>query len=267
MAAAEITSLQNPQIKRAIHLRESRQRAKLGLILIEGRREFARALASGVVPDRLFYLASLGSELDEHLDAAERAGVELCPVSAPVYEKLAFGRRTEGLVAVAPTPSRRLDDLRLPPGPLVAVLEAVEKPGNVGAVLRSADAAGVSAVVLADPGTDLFNPQTIRASLGAVFTLPAATGPTSEVLAWLRSQNLQVYVARVDAERSYFECDLARGTALVLGSEAAGLSPLWQGDDLVPIGLPMLGQVDSLNVSAAAAALFYEALRQRQARV
>lgn len=168
-------------------------------------------------------------------------------------------------MAVAAIPPHGLGDIVLPNNPLVAVLEGVEKPGNIGAVLRSADAAGVSALVLADPRTDLYNPNAIRASLGTIFSLPAAVASAEDSLAWLRTKGLQIVAARVEGSAIYTEIDYRRPMAIVLGSEADGLSPLWTADDIRAIRLPMLGAADSLNVSATAAVLFYEALRQRTA--
>ena len=183
-------------------------------------------------------------------------------VSESVIERLAFGDRMDGVVAVARSPERKLEDLVLPACPLVAVLEGVEKPGNVGAVLRSADCAGVSAMILADGRTDLYNPNTIRASLGTIFTVPTCAAPTAAVCDWLHAKKLSIFAARVDAKLDYTAADFTRSAAIVLGSEAAGLSNAWT-DGVTPIRLPMLGAADSLNVSAAAAVLFYEALRQR----
>ena len=150
--------------------------------------------------------------------------------------------------------------------PLVAVLEGVEKPGNVGAVLRSADAAGVSALIAADPRTDLYNPNAIRASLGTIFTMPVCEAAGGETIEWLRANGFRIFAARVDGAIPYTEADYRGRSAIVLGSEAAGLSPLWRGDDVQAVRLPMLGAADSLNVSVTAAVLFYEALRQREER-
>jgi TrmH family RNA methyltransferase len=180
-------------------------------------------------------------------------------------QRLCFGERAEGLLAVGVTPPRPLDELKLPERPLVAVLEGIEKPGNVGAILRSADGAGVDAMIVADPATDLFNPHAIRASLGTVFTVPTAAASSAEAAAWLRARRLPIFAARVEAAVPYAQVDFCRGAAIVLGSEAAGLSGVWSGTDVTAVSLPMRGAADSLNVSAAAAVLFYEALRQRQA--
>jgi len=191
------------------------------------------------------------------------AGAEVFEVTEPVFSRLAFGQRAEGIVAVAAMPRSSLAQLSLPPVPLVAVLEGVEKPGNLGAVIRSADGAGVSAVVLADGRTDLYNPAAIRASLGTVFTLPVCAATSAEVLQWLFDRGVSLYAARVDGRVPYTEVDFRRPAAVILGSEATGLGRLWSRTEVTPIRLPMLGRADSLNVSAAAAVLFYEARRQR----
>jgi len=197
------------------------------------------------------------------------AGAEILPVSAEVLEKLCFGERDEaGVVVVAETPARGLAGLRLPTGPrgigpLVAVVEGIEKPGNLGAILRSADAAGVDAVIVADGATDLFNPNTIRASLGTVFRANVVEARAAETIDWLRGQGLRIVAARPDAELLYTAVDFRGGVAIVLGSEAAGLSDAWRGTGVEPVRLPMGGMADSLNVSTTAAVLFYEAVRQR----
>jgi len=265
-----ITSGNNPRVKEAARLRDRRHREKQGRILIDGVRELGRALDAGVRLLEAFVCESSCSSAAAQrlLDALAKSGCEMLQVSEPIFEKLAFGRRVEGVLGVAETPCCPLAALELPGDapPLVAVLEGVEKPGNVGAVLRSADAAGLSAVLLADPRTDLFNPNAIRASLGTIFTMPVCAAATGEVLAWLRDREFTVYAARVEASALYTEADFRGPTALVLGSESAGLSALWHGDDIRGVRLPMCGGADSLNVSAAAAVLFYEALRQRRQR-
>jgi TrmH family RNA methyltransferase len=179
--------------------------------------------------------------------------------------RIAYGERCEGVVAVAEARPAELNNLVLSETPLVAVLEGVEKPGNIGAVLRSADAAGVSALVLADCGTDLYNPNTIRASLGTLFTVPVAVATADETLAWLRERKLAIFTAWVEGSRAYTAADFRRPAAIVLGAEAEGLTQRWNAPDVTPVRLPMLGEADSLNVSVTAAVLFYEALRQRSA--
>lgn len=261
----QITSLQNPRVKAALRLRDGRHRSKQGRILIDGARELDRAIQSGVRLLEIFVCRQDCRSPDaiRVVESLDRCGAEILEVTGPVLEKIAFGQRCEGLLGVAETPSRRLDQLVLPDCPLVAVLEGVQKPGNVGAVLRSADGAGVSALVVADGGTDLYNPNAIRASLGTIFTMPVAAATAAETIAWIRRLGLVVYAARVDGSVPYTEIDFRPPAAIVLGSEAEGLTAAWSGDWLTAVRLPMLGAADSLNVSATAAVLFYEALRQR----
>lgn len=262
-----ITSTANPRVKAAARLREHRGREDQGRIIIDGIREIGRALAAGIEVAEVYFFPELCQDADAQsiLGAARRGGAELLEVSPPVMEKLSYGNRVEGFVAVAPTPRRTLADLQLPAGALIAVVEGAEKPGNLGAMLRSADAAGVAAVIVAGGVTDLYNPNAIRASLGAIFTVPVCTAAPQAVLDWLRQHHYRMFAARVDGAVPYTAADFRGAAAIILGSEAAGLSAAWQGEDVVAIKLPMLGQVDSLNLSAAAAVLFYEALRQRQA--
>jgi len=263
--ALVIHSLQNPRIKKALHLRDRRGRAQQARIIVDGWRETCRALESPLEPLELFVCESL-------LDARRREplrtlattrGVELTLVTPEVFRKLAFGERGEGVVLVAAVPRPALEQIRLSPEAVVCVLEGVEKPGNVGAIIRTADAAGISAVVVADGGTDLYNPNTIRASLGAIFRLPVAAAPGADVRNWLAAHNVHVYAARVDAAQLYTAVEYRRPCAIVLGSEASGLSDRWQGPDVQAVALPMCGVVDSLNVAATAAVLFYEAWRQK----
>jgi len=262
---ANITSLQNPRVKAAIRLRDRRHRQKQARIRIDGARELLRAIHAGVPIVEVFVCGPLlsGDDAQRVLAELPECGAGILNVAEPVFEKLAFGDRAEGVVGVAETPCPALSDLTLPDNPLVAVLEGVEKPGNVGAVLRSGDAAGLSALIVADGRTDLYNPNAIRASLGTIFTLPVCAAGAQETLDWLRGHGLAIYAARVDGRVAYTEADLRGPAAIVLGSEAQGLSGVWAGDDVTPVRLPMLGVADSLNVSATAAVLFYEALRQR----
>lgn len=258
-----IKSVQNGRVKDAVRLRDRRHREKQGRIVIDGTRELGRALVSGVRFVEVFFCPGLCSEAAlAFLDSLPTA-VPLWETSGPVFEKLAFGERCEGVLGVAEPPCPTLLDVHLPTNGLVGVLESVEKPGNLGAVLRSADGAGVSALIAANPRTDLFNPNAIRASLGTIFRMPLCAAESGETLDWLVRQGLTVYAARVDGAVWYTEADFRRPSAIVLGNEAEGLSSVWSGPSVVPIRLPMLGMADSLNVSAAAAVLFYEARRQR----
>jgi TrmH family RNA methyltransferase len=260
-----ISSLQNARVKNAVRLRDRRQRSKQGRILIDGARELGRAIGAGVELLEVFVSEQLCESPDGGRLLAEihECGAEVIRVTEPVFAKLAFGDRAEGLLGVAATPSADLGNLSLPENPLVVVLEGVEKPGNLGAVLRSADAGGVSAVVLADTCCDPFNPNAIRASLGTIFTTPLASATTNQTLNWLALRGLQAYAAQVDGAASYTEIDFTGPSAIVLGSEAHGLSDAWTTELITPVRLPMLGVADSLNVSATAAVLVYEALRQR----
>ena len=266
-----ISSLQNPRIKEAAKLRERKHRDALGRIIIDGAREVELALQSGITMREVFVCEELCHSsaaialLARLSDSIAQHAFEILTVTPGVFEKLAFGERAEGIVAVADTPSTKLEDLRAPERGMICVLEGLEKPGNVGAVLRSADGAGVAAVIVADGVTDLFNPNAIRASLGTIFTLPVCRATSRETLHWLREQGCEIFSARVDGAISYCDADLNRLAAIVLGSEAEGLSEVWQGPDITSIKLPMCGAADSLNVSATASILFYESLRQRMA--
>jgi TrmH family RNA methyltransferase len=259
-----ITSVQNPRIKAAARLRDRAGRNDQGRIIIDGVHEISRALSAGIEITELYYVPAICR--DEHqrlLLIAKSKNAALIEIAPPIMEKLAFGHRHEGVVAIASAPSRSLDDLNLANDALVAVVEGAEKPGNLGAIFRTADAAGVSAVIIADGGTDLYNPNAIRASLGAIFTVPACAAASQDALAWLRQNCFRLYAARVDGAQEYTQADFRGRTALLLGSEAHGLSDQWRADDIIPIRLPLLGAVDSLNLSATAAVLFYEARRQR----
>jgi TrmH family RNA methyltransferase len=266
MSPQHITSRQNVRVKEAAKLRLARQRERQGRFLIDGPREILRALDAGIEIVEAFTCPALcrGEEAQRAADHLAQAASVAATVTEDVFEKLRFGERTGGVLAVAQTPRRSLADLALPPAPLVVVIEGLEKPGNVGAVLRSADGAGVDAVIVADARGDLFNPNTIRASLGTVFGANVCLASTEETLAWLAHLNVPIVTARPEATADYTELDYRQGAAIVLGSEAAGLSDRWRGAGMTAVRLPMRGIADSLNVSATAAVLFYEAQRQRQ---
>jgi TrmH family RNA methyltransferase len=264
-----ITSSHNPRFREALGLREGRERRRRELILIDGMREIERALDAGVRPVQVFVdleaADGAGDERPQRLaDRAVAGGAELVDVSDRLLGRLAYGDRDVGIVLVAATPTAALADLTIPDEPLFAVVEGVEKPGNLGAVLRTADAGGLSGVVVADPRTDLFNPNVIRASLGTVFSMPIAVASTTEAIAWLGEAGIRVVAARVDAAIEYSDADLTGRLAIAVGSEARGLSDDWNEPAATPVRIPMRGAADSLNVSATAAILFYEALRQRR---
>jgi TrmH family RNA methyltransferase len=238
---------------------------------VDGVREVARALDAGVALVEIFVAPGASPEpaVDAVVARAAGFGIPIVPVTADLLSRLAYGERASGIVAVASAPATSLEALRLPAeAPIVGILEDVEKPGNLGAVCRSADGAGLDALIAAGTTAapaDPWNPNAVRASLGTVFTLPLAVASTGSVLAWLRDRGLRVVAARVEGSVPYSEADLRGPVALVLGSEATGLTEAWSGADVTAVRLPMRGRADSLNVAAAAAILFYEARRQRDA--
>ena len=229
-------------------------------------REIGRALAAGVTLTEIYCFTGLCDD-EAHqrlLAAAKKAGAELIEVSPQIMEKLSFGQRVEGLVAIAQKPRAHWASLTCLQTPWLPSSKGAEKPGNIGAIIRTADAAGVAAVIVADGGTDLYNPNAIRASLGTIFSVPVVAATSQEAIAWLGEQQFHMFAAQVDGALEYTAADFRGRAAIVLGSEAHGLTKHWQGADITAIRLPLVGSVDSLNLSATAAVLFYEALRQRQ---
>ena len=251
--AERISSGQNPKIKDLqVLASKSRERKARGLFVVEGRREYERAVAAGFETATLF--------VREGEPEAEQADFVVTP---QLYEKIALRDGTEGIVAVMRAQERRLEDLQLSSAPLVLVLESVEKPGNLGAVLRSADAAGVDAVLVCDPLTDLYNPNLIRASLGAVFSVQVAVCGSEAAYAWLAGYGIAILTAQLQDSELYYETDMVRPVALVFGTEDKGLSDFWRERADAHIRIPMAGAMDSLNVSVSAAILAFEAVRQR----
>jgi TrmH family RNA methyltransferase len=251
-------------VKAAVRLRERREREATGLTILDGAREILRALDAGVRVETAFLAPDLLRSPEAHAVAGRLARrettVEVNPV---VLAKVAFGDRSDGIVAIVDTPRLGLADLTLPADPLVVVVEGVEKPGNLGAILRSADGAGADAVIVADPLTDAFNPNAIRASLGTIFALPVVTATTAEAIAWLRAASIRPVATIVEASVPYTEADLRGPLAIVLGSEAEGLGAAWRIPEVSAVSIPMAGIADSLNVSVAAAVVLFEAVRQR----
>lgn len=250
-----ITSLQNARVKRLVALQQkSSERRSSGLFVVEGRRELQHCVEAGYEVAEVFQRQ--GAELPE-------TGLTSCVVTPQVYEKMAYRGSTEGVIAVVRERRLTLRDLQLPESPLVMVLESVEKPGNLGAVLRSADAAGVDAVVVCDPLTDLYNPNLIRASLGAVFSVPTVACSSAECIGFLKERGIQILTAQLQDSSLYYDTDMRCPTALVMGTEATGLTDAWREAADAHIRIPMLGRMDSLNVSVSAAVLLFEAVRQR----
>jgi TrmH family RNA methyltransferase len=263
-----IDSPANAHIKAALRLRDRRERETTGMTLVDGGRESLRAIDAGAHIETAFVCRERLGTPDAAAAATrlEDQAAAVVDVSPRAFERLAYGDRADGVILVVKVRSTTLGSLHLPKDSLVIVTEDVEKPGNVGAILRSADGAGAAAVI-AVGGTDLFNPNVIRASVGTVFAVPVAAASADETAAWLRGRDLRVVASVVDAPRLHVEADLRGPLAIVLGSEASGLSPAWRTPDVEAVRLPMEGVADSLNVSAAAAVLLYEAWRQRRAPV
>jgi TrmH family RNA methyltransferase len=260
-----ITSPANPRLRAATALRDARERRRTGRTLVDGAREARRALDAGVAVVEAFVCEPLlaGEDAAAALAALRQRRIPVVEVAESAFVKLAFGDRAEGIVLVVEWAPAFLEALELPSDPFLLVLEGVEKPGNLGAVLRTADGAGVHAVIAASPRSDLANPNVVRASAGTLFAVPVASGPSEAVLAWLRARRIRPVAARVEAPRAYTDAVFTGGIAIVLGAEDEGLSEVWSGDDIDAVRLPMHGVADSLNVSVTAAVLAYEARRQR----
>jgi len=264
MIQPPITSLTNTRVKAAVRLRDRRERELTGLTIVDGARENLRALDAGARVETAFLADDLLHTPDAHEVANRlRHRSSTLAVSAAVLAKVAYGERSDGVVAIVEAPRLELADLVLPDDPLIVVVEGVEKPGNLGAVLRTADGAGADAVIAADPRTDPFNPNAIRASLGTIFALPVVSATSAETIDWLVDRGIRPVAAIVDATTDYIAADLRGPLAVVLGSEAEGLSAAWHDPRVTAVSIAMHGIADSLNVSIAAAILLYEAARQR----
>jgi TrmH family RNA methyltransferase len=261
----KITSLQNPRLKQLVRLRDRRPRDEAGVFLIEGYREIRRALEKAVVLHEFYFAPDwfLGENERDLLARAEAAGAQLCELSREAFAKVAYRERPDGLLAVAPQWKRTLADLALPADPLVLIVEAIEKPGNLGTILRSADAAGCTAVIVCDPVTDIFNPNVVRASTGVLFSLPCVIAESAPVLAWLRERQLKTVATTPAATQLYTDADLRGPLAIVMGSEQYGLSEFWLQQADLPVRIPMAGHADSLNVAMATTITLFEAVRQR----
>lgn len=289
MRIETITSAQNRKVKELLTLVEkSKARSAAGLFVVEGQRELGHCLDAGFIPETLFICGEVMAvqnnavngaktghlteniEGKDGLDAlvakAEALNPRLSVVQIPafLYEKVAYRGSTEGIIAEVHSVPRSLEDLRLGENPLVMVLESVEKPGNLGAVLRSADAAGADAVIVCDPLTDIWNPNLIRSSVGAVFSVPVAVCTSADAIAFLRKRGIRILTAQLQDSEWYYDTDMTGATALVMGTESTGLTQAWRDSADAHIKIPMLGRLDSLNVSVSAAVLLYEAVRQRK---
>lgn len=272
MRRETVTSAQNPKIKELRALQEkSRLRRETGLFVVEGRRELEHCLDAGFVPRTVFVCREIiqSEDLARIISKAEPytgpgiPEVQVVELPSALYDKVAYRGGTEGIIAEMEYRERSLDNLKPGDNPLIVVLESVEKPGNLGAVLRSADAAGADAVIVCDPLTDLYNPNLIRASIGAVFTTQVVTATSEEAITWLKRKGIRILTAQLQDSQWYYDTDMTGGTAIIMGTESTGLTSIWREAANAHIRIPMLGRLDSLNVSVSAAILLYEAVRQR----
>ena len=262
----DITSPSNPKLKYVVKLRSCSTRESSGEMIVEGYRECRRALDLGYRPHAIFHCPDfyLKNENEPQLIAdAKKAGAEVYTCSKVCFEKIAYKERPDGLLMIGPHVSIRLSDLKLPENALVIVTEAIEKPGKLGTILRSADAAKVAAVIVCDRTTDIHNPNVVRASTGTMFSVPIVEASSEEALAFLKEHGFKILAATPHAEKLHFEVDLTGNVAIALGAEQYGLTAKWMDGAELRVRIPMLGLADSLNVSAAATILVYEAVRQR----
>ena len=262
MSIKKIESTQNPLIKSILQLQDkARNRKKEGLFIIEGLRELALAQAGGYTLQTLLFCSDIVAF--EQLTPYMGAQTQCIEITRDVYQKLAYRDSTEGVVALAQTKDHTLDQLQLPDNPIILVAEATEKPGNIGAMLRTADAAHIDAVIIANPRTDLYNPNIIRSSIGCLFTNQIAVATTEEAIAFLKANHIHTYAATLQNSCSYHTQDYTSPTAFIVGTEATGLTQAWRESSTQNIIIPMSGTIDSMNVSVAAAILLFEAKRQR----
>ena len=257
----QISSVQNPFIKSLVLLQEkAKSRKQTGTFIIEGKREIEIALKGGYEMETILFYPEICSETEAKKIAKTADQIE---INKEVFQKLAYRDTTEGILAVAKTKSLQLYDLILSDNPLILVAEAPEKPGNIGALLRTADAANLDAVIIANPKSDLYNPNIVRSSVGCLFTNQIATGTSDEIIAFLKEKKINFYCATLQNSTSYHTQDYTTPTALVVGTEATGLTQEWREAATQNIIIPMQGEIDSMNVSVAAAILIFEAKRQR----
>jgi RNA methyltransferase, TrmH family len=261
MSKNSIISAQNPKIKQVISLRRAARRKKNDLIMIEGRRELGMAVSSGVVIASLFYCpACAGAQtIPKKIDPRL-----ICEVGPEIFKKISLREHPDGFLALARPRYFDLTDIKLSDNPLLVIAETLEKPGNLGAIFRTADAAGANAVILCDPQTDLYNPNVIRASQGTVFSVPSAVCTSKEAIGWLKRNKIKIFCATPQAEKIYTEIDFTGPSAIAIGAEHAGLSEEWLDAVHEKIRIPMRGAIDSLNASVSLAVILFEALRQKK---
>ena len=263
-----LRSPQNPKVKDAVKLRNRRHRDRTDRTLIEGYRELRQALTHGIRPESLFYCPEyfLGDNEAELLRLAESAGARLLQTDTRVFDRLSCRERPDGLLGIAPLMGRELAEMPTGAPPFLLIAEAIEKPGNLGAILRSADGAGADGVIVCDRTTDINNPNVVRASIGTLFSVPVAESATVDVLAWLRERGIRSVAATPAATKHHWEVDMTGPIAVVVGSEQYGLTDAWLEAADESVRIPMLGAADSLNVATAATLMVYEVVRQRMAQ-
>ena len=261
-----ITSLQNSRVKNLVKLRDRRPRNQQGVFIAEGYRAISRAIEKDVIPTEVYFCPScfLGENEEALLDQARARGAELFELSKHAFEKVAYRDRPEGMLAVIKQWSYSLDDLQLSKPPFLLIVESIEKPGNLGTILRSADAAGVDAVICCDSVTDLFNPNAVRSSTGVLFSMPTVSASSDEVIEWIRENGIRTAATTPHTQQVYSETDLTGPLAIVMGSEQFGLSEKWLEACDEKVLIPMAGQADSLNVAMATLITLFEAVRQRK---
>lgn len=265
MPEERITSLQNPRVKNLVKLRDRRHRDETGQFLIEGYRELSRALAREVPVREIFFCPDWFLGENEHplLAGAAANGVELVELSKAAFQKCSYRDRPDGLIGVAEQRRLTLPDLVLGPNPFLLVCEKIEKPGNLGTLLRGSDAAGIDAVIVCDPVTDIFNPNVVRASTGVLFSVPVVVTTREELVTFFRARGIRTVATTPDTDLLYSEADLRGPLAIIMGSEQYGLTPEWLEAADLRVRIPMAGQADSLNVAMAAIITLFEAVRQR----
>ena len=261
-----ISSVQNPLIKKALLLKDkSRERKKSGLFLSEGMRELQIANGAGYEIVTIFYCENILTDAQNNPFLKLFSADKLISVSTEVYKRIAHRDTTEGILAIIKSKSHELSSLKfVSPNPLILIAEAPEKPGNIGALLRTADAANLDTVLIANPKTDLYNPNIIRSSVGCVFSRNVRIGSTEEIIEFLKRNEFQIYCAALTASKEYTTVSYKGPTAIVVGTENSGLSEDWLNSSTQNIIIPMEGEIDSMNVSVSAAILIFEAKRQRK---
>ena len=261
-----IESPQNPRVKTAVKLRKPKVRSETKQTLVEGFREILRATENNWTFIELYFCPELylGKDESQLVSTIQKSGIPVFQCSKNAFRKMSYRDTPDGLLALSPLVGKPLDELELPDNPLILIAEDLEKPGNLGTILRTADATGVDAVITCDPKTDINNPNVIRASIGTLFFIPVAEASTTETFQWLKENKIQSIAAVPGAKLEYTDVDMQQGTAIVVGSEDVGLSDAWISEADHNVGIPMLGKNDSLNVSTAAAIMLYEAVRQRR---